>query len=191
MLLLAHIARRSKGTVERSGVLRSRQTARRWHRLQRIGHVRLWDAITGTYRQTLEGHTGVVTYVAFSPDGKTIASASSDKTVRLWDATTGAHRQTLNSHGDAIKHIAQFLDDTMDPYRRTVENGDVLSKILLFSPDDRWIMWDSEHRLWLPLEFRPFCSAIAPGAQTVVVGTWAGRVLVLRFLSTVAAERWQ
>jgi WD40 repeat protein len=34
------------------------------------GTVRLWDAVTGAALQTLEGHSGSVTSVAFSPDGK-------------------------------------------------------------------------------------------------------------------------
>jgi WD40 repeat protein len=48
--------------------------------------VRLWDATTGAWKQTLDGHRNAV---AFSPDGKVLAS-NSGETVRLWDAMTGA-----------------------------------------------------------------------------------------------------
>ena len=40
-------------------------------------------------RQPLTGHAGSVDSVAFSPDGKTLASGSDDDTIRLWDVATG------------------------------------------------------------------------------------------------------
>src|SRR5439155_15027417 len=43
-------------------------------------------------------HGGVVTGVAYAPDGKTIASASWDRTVRLWDAATGRELRALQGH---------------------------------------------------------------------------------------------
>jgi WD40 repeat protein len=56
--------------------------------------------------QTLNGHSKSVNAVAFSPDGKTLASASHDETVKLWDAGSGKPLQTLKGHSDWVNAVA-------------------------------------------------------------------------------------
>jgi WD40 repeat protein len=51
--------------------------------------VKVWDAHTGHELHTLRGHMAPVFSVAFSPDGKRLASVSLDRTVKVWDTQTG------------------------------------------------------------------------------------------------------
>jgi WD40 repeat protein/energy-coupling factor transporter ATP-binding protein EcfA2 len=64
----------------------------------------LWQLLHNE-RGTLKGHSGNVSCVAISPDGRTIATGSEDHLVKLWDANTGESRD-LKGHGDAITSVA-------------------------------------------------------------------------------------
>ncbi|TWU77118.1 WD domain protein [Metarhizium rileyi] len=58
----------------------------------------------------LHGHTGPVSQVRISPNGKFIASASADGTLKLWDAATGAHMDTLVGHMAGVSCVAWTPD---------------------------------------------------------------------------------
>ncbi len=73
-----------------------------------------WDAVRGAALQTLKGNSDRVGAVAFSPESKLVASASSglfwDCTVRLWGSATGSLLQMLECHSNWVDAVVFTLD---------------------------------------------------------------------------------
>jgi WD40 repeat protein len=65
---------------------------------------------TRKVQATLKGHRDSVADVAFSPDGKTLASGSYDKTIKLWNVATGKELATLIEDWDPV-HCVAFSPD--------------------------------------------------------------------------------
>ncbi len=69
------------------------------------GTIQLLDLTTGQ-ATTLAGHAYAIEAAAFSPDGRTLATASADATIRLWDLATGQTTAILTPHGGYVVSVA-------------------------------------------------------------------------------------
>ena len=98
------------------------------------GKIQLWrknSAGIKTLIRTLPGHEGTINQIKYSPDGKLIASASSDQIIKLWDTENGNLIDTLTGHQDGVNSIS-FSSD---------------SKVLVSASEDKTIkIWNIENK---------------------------------------------
>jgi WD40 repeat protein len=106
-------------------------------------------------RKTLKAHAFGVYSVAFSPDGKTLASGNHDETIQLWDVKIGVVLRTLRGHTSWVRAVSFSPDGktlASGSRDRTIKLWDVKTgkelatlkghpegvNAVAFSPDGRW-----------------------------------------------------
>jgi WD40 repeat protein len=72
------------------------------------GTVLVGNAATGEVELTLLGHTNMVLGLAFSPDGRRLATTSWDGTARVWDLDDGQEIVTFTGHKNALESATVF-----------------------------------------------------------------------------------
>jgi WD40 repeat protein len=71
-------------------------------REEKSGRISLWDPASGRHRATVGGHNGKVLWLAWSVDGKTLASAGKDGTIRLRYTARDQERTSLKMHSAGL-----------------------------------------------------------------------------------------
>jgi WD40 repeat protein/tRNA A-37 threonylcarbamoyl transferase component Bud32 len=131
------------------------------------GELIVWDVATGRQRLRFGGTAGLAQSVAFSPDGRRLATGGQDQVVRLWDAATGGEIRTLARLTDPVPDVVFSRDghqvaacsgptvrvwDALSGREVLVLKGhSALIQRLAFSPDGRWIATggnDHTARVW-------------------------------------------
>ncbi|EIN03613.1 WD40 repeat-like protein [Punctularia strigosozonata HHB-11173 SS5] len=117
---------------------------------------------TGRLLKAVEGHTGHVYSVSFSPDGSQFASGSRDITIRIWNADTGKEvGEPLRGHTSGVNSVS------FSPDGKRLASGSM----------DRTVrLWDVEtwQQIGQPLEghARPvLCVAFSPDGDRIVSGS--------------------
>ena len=121
---------------------------------------------------TLEGHADVVLSVAYSPDGKTLASGAEDGTIKLWDVVTGQNIAILEGHVSSI--INDVSSIAYSPDGKTLASGAWDNTIKLWNvATGRNVATLQGHTGWVTsIAYSPDGKTLASGSEEGAVKVW-------------------
>ncbi|MBL7187157.1 MAG: protein kinase [Phycisphaerae bacterium] len=131
------------------------------------GSVKVLDTATGSVVMTLQ-HNDLVYTVAYSPDGKRIASAGVERTIKIWDVASGDEVMTLRGHENWIWWIAFSPDG-----RRIVSSSnDKTIKVWDANNGTEMMTLRGHHELVWSVVFSPDGKRIASGNWNKTIKVW-------------------
>jgi eukaryotic-like serine/threonine-protein kinase len=132
------------------------------------GETTVWDAERGQEILSLEGHTGHVNGVAFSPDGKRILTGSMDKTAKVWNAETGQAILSLKGHTERVISVAFSPDGK----RILTGSGDTTVKVWEAETGQEVFSLKGHIAFVRSVAFSPDGNRILTGSQDMTAKVW-------------------
>ncbi|HCX29960.1 MAG TPA: hypothetical protein DHU55_09370, partial [Blastocatellia bacterium] len=117
-------------------------------KVEAIGQVTLWDVASGREIGALKGHGKGVTQVAFSRDGRLLASSSTDNTIKIWDVAARRELRTLSGHTaniDSIdfspdSHLLASASDDGGTFLWDANTGEHLLTLISLDDGGEWMV---------------------------------------------------
>ncbi|GGP74970.1 hypothetical protein GCM10009410_03620 [Shewanella ulleungensis] len=108
----------------------------------------MWNVTSGALKNTLEGHTGEVTSVAFSPNGQTLVSGSRGNTLKLWDVShlqDYSNKTSIKSKIDSLASVNNMQLKGISIVFDNINNQQNLFDASKSKPP----MWPKHHPIYL------------------------------------------